>query len=85
MSTLTAEEQNEVQSVVTLLEKAQEDNLNDFEEDPNLLWHKPVENNELDRLAGKNSALSTNYQTKWAIAETKGNNYYIYKEKLHKT
>ena len=73
LSKLTEEEQSEVHKVVTLLESAQEDSLKDFENDTNLLRHKPIDNCELDRLAGKNNALSTTYQTKWAVAVAKGN------------
>ena len=70
---LTEEEMKEVDSVVTLLEAAEGDSLKDFENTENLLRHIPVNNDELDCLAGKNNAQSTSYQTKWAICVIKGN------------
>ena len=72
LSTLTEDEQNEVDNVVTLLEIAKEDSMQDFENETNLLRHNPIDNTELDRLAGKNNALSTSYQTKWSVAVMKG-------------
>ena len=85
MQNLTEDEQNEVENVVTLLESAQTDNLNDFKNNQNLLRHKPVDITELDRLAVKNNVLGTGYQTEWAVAVMKGNISSLFSEILHKT
>ena len=85
LSNLSEAEQQEVEKVVTLLECAETDSLKQFENDTNLLPHKPVDSTELDRLANKNNAVSTSYQTKWTIAVAKGNYYCIFIEILHET
>ena len=72
IDTLTEDERNEVQQVVTLLEAADRDSLEDFKNKTNLLRHNPINDAELNRLAGKNNAQSTSYQTKWAICVFKG-------------
>ena len=59
LESLTDEEHLEVTNIVTLLESAQEDSLQHFEIDQNTTSatrHKNVCNEELDRLASKNSA-----------------------------
>ena len=74
LDNLTEDEQLEVTNVIKLLDSAKEDSLNDFETDANTTSatrHKNVCNDELDRLASKNSALATTYQTKWAVAVIK--------------
>ena len=81
----TEEEKKEVENVVTLLEAAKADSLHDFENENNLLRHNPVDSTELDRLAGKNNAKTTSYQTKWAIAVVKGKLVNLFLEKFHKT
>ena len=71
LDSLTEEERAEVTNVVTLLDCANEDSLQHFEVDENTASanrHKKLSNEELDRLAGKNSAQATSYQTKWAVA-----------------
>ena len=72
LTKLTEDELKEMNDVVTLLDGAKEDSLNDFENQNNLLRHKPIDDAELDRLAGKNNALSTTYQTRWSICVLKG-------------
>ena len=71
LENLTADEQTEIDSVVTLLESAKEDSMEQFEPGENTNRHKEVNDSELDRLAGKNSAQSTTYQTKWAVVVMK--------------
>ena len=71
LANLTEDEQNEVQNVVSLLEEAEGDSLLDFEP-PENARHNPIDCGELDRLAGKNQALNTGYQTKWAVEVLKG-------------
>ena len=80
LTNLTEEKQNEVDQVVTLLECAKEDSLKDFENENNLLFHRPIDPTKLNCLAGKNNAISTSYQTKWAVAVLKG----IFIHFLHK-
>ena len=71
-NTLTDDEIKEVNQVVTLLESATSNSLDDFEENSIVLRHKPVTTDKLDRLAGKNNAESTSYQTRWAVSVMKG-------------
>ena len=74
LDNLKEDEQLEVTNVRSLLDSAKEDSMNDFETDANTTSdsnHKIVCNDELDRLASKNSALATTYQTKWAVAVIK--------------
>ena len=73
LENLTEEEMTEVNHVVTLLETAEKNSLDDFEDPQETeLRHKPVTDNELDRLASKNNANTTGYQTRWAVAVMKG-------------
>ena len=72
---LTKEEQEEVDNVVTLLDSAKSNSLDEFDNNKNLARHKPIDNSELDRLAGKNSTQSTAYQTKWALSVIKDKYY----------
>ena len=73
LENLTEEEMTEVNHVVTLLETAEKNSLDDFEDlQETELHHKPVTDNELDRLASKNNANMTGYQTRWAVAVMKG-------------
>ena len=46
LASLTEEEKNEVENVVTLLETAKQDSLHEFENDTNLLRHNPIDNSE---------------------------------------
>ena len=71
LDNLTTDEQTELDSVVTLLESAKEDSVEQFEPDENTNCHKEVNDSELDHLASKNSAQSTTYQTKWAVVVMK--------------
>ena len=65
---LTEAEQKEMENIVTLLDSVPKDSLQDFEVDiPNPNRHKKVNDDELDRLASKNNALATTYQTKWSV------------------
>ena len=64
LGTLTADEQAEVENVVTLLDSANENSLEQFDIEENTTVttrHKQVSENELDRLAGKNTAQATSY------------------------
>ena len=70
LENLTEEEHTEVNSIATLLQSAKENSLDDFENDPNTehaACHKTLSETKLDRLAGKNSAQATTYQTRWAV------------------
>ena len=71
LDNLTTDEQTELDSVVTLLESAKEDSMEQFEPDENSNRHKQVNDSELDCLASKNSIQSTTYQTKWAVVVMK--------------
>ena len=68
---LTEDEKKEMENIVTLLDSVPENSLDDFEPDTSATRHKVVTDAELDRLAGKNSAQSTLYQTKWAVVVMK--------------
>ena len=88
LQNLTAEECEEVDNVVTLLETAKEDSLEQFEIDQTtapIVRHKNVTEEELDRLAGKNTAQATSYQTKWANAVMKDKFLSLFSFILHKT
>ena len=75
LDNLTKDEREEIQNVVTLLESAKEDSMEQFEPlentTKNSVRHKIVTDSELDRLAGKNSAQATLYQTRWAVVVMK--------------
>ena len=74
LDNLTPAEQVEVENVVTLLDSVKENSLDDFEdvnECHQNTRHKKVTDTELDHLACKNTAQSTAYQTKWAVAVMK--------------
>ena len=64
---LTEDEQKEMENIVTLLESVPENSLDDFEPVQMSNRDKQVNDYKLDRLAGKNSAQSTTYLTKWAV------------------
>ena len=88
LESLTDEEHLEVTNIVTFLESAQEDSLQHFEIDQNTTSatrHENVCNEELDRLASKNSALATTYQTKWAVAVIKAKYYCLVSSIFHET
>ena len=72
LTNLTEDELKEMNDVVTLLEGDKEDSLKEFENENNLLRHKPVNDDKLDSLACKNNAQSTTYQTRWSICILKG-------------
>ena len=72
---LTKEEEAEMYNIVEQLESVNSKELIDFTSQEFAAIpprHKPVSSDELDRLAGKNSAESTSYQTRWAITVMKG-------------
>ena len=69
---LTNDEQAEVDSVVELLESVNSKELMDFQTQETRPRHISVDESELDRLAGKNTAQATNYQMKWAVTVLKG-------------
>ena len=60
----TQEEKEEIEHVVSLIDSVNSKELMDFSTQENTIRHKPVSTAELDRLAGKNNAITTNYQTK---------------------
>ena len=68
---LTEDEKNEVENVVTLLKSAENNSLEEFDLETSLVRHKRISESELDRLARKNSAQATCYQTKWALVVMK--------------
>ena len=85
---LNEEEQLEVENVVTLLESVKDNSLEDFETDENNAAanrHKNVSESELDRLAGKNTAQATAYQTKWAVVVMKDEYYCLFTVIFHET
>ena len=69
---LSKDEQEEVDRVLGLLESANSKELMDFQTQETGARHISVSETELDRLAGKNNAQTTNYQTKWAVTVFKG-------------
>ena len=71
VDTLTQEEAEEIANVVSVLDNVNSRELIDFCSQENTLRHKGIDDSELDRLAGKNSAIMTIYQTKWARAVMK--------------
>ena len=64
---ITPGEKEEIVKVVDMVEGANSRELIDFIPDKNATRHLSVDESELDCLAGKNNALTTNYQTKWAV------------------
>ena len=88
LESLTDEEHLEVTNILTLLESAQEDSLQQFEIDQNttsVTRHKNVCNEELDRLVSRNNALATTYQIKWAVAIIKAKYYCLVSSTFHET
>ena len=88
LDTLTQEEKDEVTNVVTLLDAAKDNSLDQFEPNKNSPFaarHKHLSDEELDHLAGKNSAQSTSYQTKWAVVIMKDECHPLITVILHKT
>ena len=88
LDTLTADEQEEVENIVTLLDSAKENSLEQFELDENTILttrHKNVSEDELDCLASKNNMQATTYQTRWAVAVTKDKFYPLYIVIFHET
>ena len=69
---LTQDEREEIATVVLMIEGANSQELINFTVPENNVGHKSVSESELDRLAGKNSAVTTQYQTKWAVTVTRG-------------
>ena len=69
---LTQEEREEIMNIVESLPSVNSHELLDFATPVKVLCHKSVNADELDRLACKNNAESTGYQTKWAITVFKG-------------
>ena len=70
---LTDEEYHEMCSIVTEFQGNNSRDLIDFLSQQPEPHHKAVTPEELDRLASKNNAESTGYQTKWAITILRGN------------
>ena len=71
VDTLTQEEAEEIANVVSVLDNVNSWELINFCSQENTLCHKGISDCELDHLAGKNSAITTIYQTKWARAVMK--------------
>ena len=69
---LTQEEAEEITAIVEQLESVNSRELIDFCTPPEEHRHKQITADELDRLAAKNNAESTIYQTKWAVTIIKG-------------
>ena len=74
---LTQEEKEEIYRVVEQMEGVNSREVIDFIDDDTTIAamptrHKVITSEELDRLASKNSADSTAYQTKWAVTVMKG-------------
>ena len=69
---LTQEEREEIANVVSLIDSVNSRELMDFSTQENPTRHKPVSSEELNRLAGKNNAITTKYQTKWALTVLRG-------------
>ena len=74
---LTQEEQEEIKTIVSEIASVNSHELIDFATQEVAQRHKQVTPHELDRLASKNNADSTVYQTKWAITVLKGNFNFI--------
>ena len=73
---LTQEEKEEMYVLVNELEGVNSRELIDFTSQQDAASepprHKAINTQELDRLAHKNCAEQTHYQTKWAVAVMKG-------------
>ena len=63
---LTQAEQEEIANVVSVIDGVNSRELVDFSMQQNERHHKGVSDVKLDCLAGKNNAITTQYQTKWA-------------------
>ena len=74
--TLMQDEQEEIHTIVTALESVNSRELIDFTSQETTAivnpCHKAITDEELSRLASKNSAENTQYQTKWAVTVMKG-------------
>ena len=70
---MSEEEEEEVAIVISQLEGVNSKELIDFATQETEHRHLVVDESELDRLASKNNAQTTNYQTKWAVTVFKGN------------
>ena len=82
--TLTQDEKEEMLTIVQGLEGINSRELIDFTSQEFTIpgnaanqRHKQVTSEELDRLANKNSAENTQYQTKWAVTVFKGTMWLI--------
>ena len=71
------DEEEEIAKVVTLIEGADYQDLDDFELPKTRPHHSTVSETELDQLASKNNATTTTYQTKWAVSVMRGTIFYI--------
>ena len=65
---LTQAEEEEIANVVSVLDGVNSREVIDFSMQQPEPRHKGISNSELDQLAGKNNAITTQYQTKWAYA-----------------
>ena len=72
VETMTNKEQEEIETVVELLDNVNSKELIDFATQQTKHHHRHVNESELDRLAEKNNAQTTVYQTKWAVTVLKG-------------
>ena len=70
---MSKDEKQEITTVISLLDSVNSKELMDFSTQQTESRHRSINESELDRLAAKNNALTTNYQTKWAVAVFKGN------------
>ena len=84
MRDITPKEKEQLDEAVKAVQSIQNDSMEDFQPVQKPLRHKPVDQAELDRLAGKNSAETTAYQTKWAATAMKGTNYVLFLRKYTK-
>ena len=66
------EDKDQIDRVVTLMDSVNSREIIDFQSQENEHRHRLVDEEELDLLAGKNSATATNYQTRWAVTVMRG-------------
>ena len=69
---ISQDEVQEIANVVQAMDGVNSREIIDFCSQQNETRHRSVSDNELDRLAGKNNAITTNYQTRWALTIIQG-------------
>ena len=69
---MSYDEKEEIAMVLSQLESVNSKELMDFATQETGGRHLTVSKSELDRLASKNNAEMTNYQTKWAVTVLRG-------------